>query len=876
MSWWSRARNVWRGERLGREIDEELQGHLAEALEHGRDSGEARRAFGAALRHRERSRDIRLLPWLDSLRADAIFGWRQLKKRKAASAAAILSLGLAIGSCAAAFRLIDALLWRPLPVAHADRLYLVGRYGVDPGGNLRLGESSEYPLFERMQAAVRGDADLIAISYADRIDLTYGSDEEMEKVARHYVSGSMFGLFGLRPAAGRLLTPDDDRTPGAHPVAVISYDYWSRRFGRDLRALGRTMRVGNSVYQIVGVAPRGFTGAEPGTFVDVFMPAMMHPGVTRSDWSWFRTLAAFRPGVEPERVRSKLAPVLRGFQEERVKSWSAQTKQFIDRQLNQQLTLVSAASGVSGLQTTYRQALLVLGGLVALVLLIVCANLANLMTAQAAARAREMALRVSIGAGRGRLVQLVLAESVWVAALATAAGAAFAAWAAPFVLERISRPGAPVRLDLPADWRVLAFTAVAALAATCLFSLAPALRAASVRPAATLKGGDETRRRPRLMRALIAAQVAFCFLVHFAASLFLASFDRLANRPTGFSAERLLLLDTVARNGQPPEIWQQAEDRLRNSPGVEAVAHSGWPLLDGNSWNGFIWINGQPTETLAFFLSVSPGWIDTMRIRQLAGRNLRLGDPYPGAAIVNEAFVKQVLGPGDPIGKWFEKETGNGRTRDRFQVVGVTADTVYQSLREATRPTVFVPVIPSRTTMTYAVRTSQADPLALASALRQEVARARPELRVSNVRTQEQVIYQQTIRERLLATLAIFFAAVALLLAGVGLYGVLDYSVSQRRREIGIRIAVGAPMRDIAGRVIAGALAMAGVGSIAGVGIGLALSKYVETLLYDVKSTDAGMWTVPGLTIGVATVLAALPAMIRAARIDPAAMLRSE
>lgn len=878
MSWWSRVRNVWRGDRLTGEIDEELQAHLADAVERGRDPEEARRALGSTLRHRERSRDIRLLPWLDSLRADAVFGWRQLKKRKTTSAAAVLSLGLAIGSCAAAFRLIDALLWRPLPVAHPERLYLVGRYGVDPGGNLRLGESNEYPLFERMRAAVANEADLIAISYADRPDLTFGSDEEIEKVSRQYVSGSMFGLFGLRPAAGRLLTPNDDRTPGAHPVAVLSYDYWTRRFVRDPNVIGRKARIGNDLYEVAGVAPRGFSGAEPGIFVDVFVPAMMHGGVTRANWSWFRTFAILKPGVAAELVRGKLHPVLRGFNEERAKTLTSQSRQSVERFLNQALVLEHAPSGISGPQRNYREALIVLGVLVGLVLLIACANLANLMTAQSAARAREFALRVSIGAGRRRLVQLVLVESMWVGILAAASGALFASWAAPLVVESISRPDNPTRLHIPADWRVLAFTAAVALAATTLFGLAPALRASAIKPARALKGGDDPRRRSRMMHALIAAQVAFCFIVHFAAGLFLSSFDRLSNRPTGFAPERLLLLDTVSRSGQPPAVWEQALQHLRGQPGVESVALSAWPLLDGNSYNDTIWLNNVSTEVRAFFLSVAPGFARTMEIPVLSGRDLRTGDAS-GVAVINEAFAAQVFRGANPVGQWF----GAG-PRSRVQVVGVVRNTPYQSLREPEAPIAFVPLFQvdgtgaarPTTSGTYIVRTSGPNPLAMAAVLRQEVARARPELRVSKVRTQRQLIEQQTMRERLLATLATFFAGVALLLAGVGLYGVLDYSVVGRRREIGIRIAIGAPVRDIARRVIAGALAMVTVGAAAGAGAGMALARYVQTLLYDVKPSDAPVMAVPWLTIVAAMVLAALPAVIRAARIDPVAMLRSE
>jgi predicted permease len=885
MPFWSRIRNVWRGDRLSREIDEELEAHLAEAVERGRDPGDVRRAFGSQLRHREQSRDIRLLSWLDSLRSDAVFGWRQLKKRKATSAAAVLSLGLAIGSCAAAFRLVDALLWRPLPVANPSRLHLIGRNGIDPGGTYRFGESSEYPLFERFRATAKGEAELIAISYADRPDVTYGSDEEMEKVSRQYVSGVMFGVFGLRPAAGRLLTAEDDRTPGAHPVTVISYDYWSRRFGRDPNAVGRKARIGNDLFEVVGVCERGFTGAEPGSFVDVFVPAMMHPGVTRADWSWFRTFAMLKPGAAPEPLAAKLRPTFAAFQRERAGGWTNQSKQFIDRFLDQTLVLEPAPSGASGMQRDYKRSLIVIGVLVSLVLLIACANLANLMTAQAAARARELALRVSIGAGRWRLVQLVMVESVWAGALSAAIGTLFAAWAAPAVVNRISRPDVPIRLDLPADWRVLAFTVAVALTATFLFGLAPALRASAVKPASALKGGADPHRRRRLMHALIAAQVAFCFVVHFAAGLFVSSFERLANRPTGFDPNRLLLLDTVARRPQGPPAWEQTLEQLRAFPGVESAAMSGWPQLDGNGWNGFIWVNNASTEVLSYFLGVTPEYLDTMRIPKLQGRGLRPGEIYPSVAVVNTAFARQVFGGADPMGRYFEKESGDGVTRDRFQVVGVVGDSRYRSLREPATPIAYVPLfqaasragfIRPRPSASFIVRTSGPNPLALAEALRKEVSRAGPELRVSKVRTQTQLVEQQTVRERLLSTLALFFAAVALLLAGIGLYGVLIYSVEQRRREIGIRIAIGAPVRDVARRVIAGALWMVAVGSVVGAGLGLALSKSVGTLLYEVKPTDTPMLTAPGLTLVIATILAALPAVIRAACIDPAAMLRSE
>ncbi len=445
-----------------------------------------------------------------------------------------------------------------------------------------------------MRAAVKDQAELIAISTAERTDLTYGSAQEMEKAYLQYVSGWMFGTFGLRPALGRLFTENDDLHPGAHPYAVLSHDYWTSRFGQDPRVIGRTFRLGNDLFEIVGVAEERFTGTEPGTIAGIFVPAMMNPYVERSDATWFRTLARVKPGVAVEPIRARMHATLRAYQEGRAKGFTGMSKQRLDNFVNQTLLLEPAPAGVSAMQKSNRLPLEALAVLVALVLLIACANVANLMTAQAAARSREMALRVSIGAGRWRLVQLVVVESAWLAFLAAAIGALFAWWSAPLVVSLINPPDNPARLSLPWDWRVVGFGSALALGVMLLFGLAPALRASGVKPASALKGGEDPHSRRRLMHALIAAQVAFCFLVLFVAGLFVATFDRLSNQPTGFSAERLLTLDTIAQRTQPPIAWNQVAEHLRAVPGVETVALSDRTLLEGNSMNNLISINGSP------------------------------------------------------------------------------------------------------------------------------------------------------------------------------------------------------------------------------------------------------------------------------------------
>jgi predicted permease len=885
MSLWSRITNAFRGDRLNREIDEEFAAHMEEAIAAGDDPAEVRRSFGSQLRLREESRDARIVAWLDCLRADVVFGWRQLLKRKVTTAAAVLSLALAIGACTSAFRLIDALFLRPLPVAHADRLYVLAIKVPDSNGVLRSFDDFAYPNFARMRAAAQGQAELIAASLTSRTDLTYATDNEMEKGYVQYVSGWMFSSFGLQPALGRLFSAYDDRTPGDSPYAVISYNYWTRRFANDPSVLGRSVHIGSGVFQIIGVGPKSFTGTEPGTVTDIFLPTMMNPSVTRDDRSWLRTLVVVNPGVPLEPLRAKLDAVNLHSMTERMKGFAGMSQHTIDMFLQMKLLIEPASSGVSRLQDDYRRALVWLGVLVVLVLLIACANVANLMTAQAASRAREMALRVSIGAGRTRLVQLVLVENAMLALFSAALGAIFAWWAAPFVVNRINPPDNPAHLVLPADWRVLVFGLLLTLAVTLLFGLAPALRASSIQPVTALKGGEGPHSKRRSMYALIAAQVAFCFVVLFFAGLFVATFRHLNSQPLGIDPNNLLLLETVTPQGQPPETWSQMADNLRAVPGVKDVAIAGWPLLSLTGvWSGSISVNAaQPTDTWGYFLSISPGWLDTVKMRLLEGRDFNSTDSFPGEAIVNQTFVKTFFNGEDPIGHTFEKVNPSG-SRQLCQVIGVVPDAAYSSLHDPILPVAYVPfrqvdskgVVTNSGSGTFLLRISGINPLSLAPTLRRLVAQTNPAYRVSNVQTQQELIDNQTIRERLLALLALFFATVALLLAAIGLYGVLTYSVLQREREIGIRIAVGARIGSIARLVTAQIFVAVCIGAVAGIALGMASVRSVQTLLFGVKGADPSMLIAPALVLLAAALLAALPAVLRAARIDPCIMLRAE
>lgn len=893
MSLLSRIRNVFRKDIVQREIDEELADHVDEAVRAGRSREDAERALGSLLRHREVSTDIKLWAWLDSVRADTVFGLRQLRRRPTVTAAAILSLALAIGAVTAAFRLTDAVLLRPLPVADPASLFvLTYTYVDDVTGKSEEGDSFSYPLFREFREAVKGRAELMVVSYASRNDLTYGSDDDMEKAYRQFVSGTHFGIFGLRPAMGRLFTDADDQKPGGHPVAVISYDYWTRRFGRDPKAIGRTFRQGTALYEIVGVAEDGYTGTETGTMTDIFIPAMQNAeAINSAGWQWMRIWVRPKPGAELAQIQQPLQASLSAHRRERAKLWPADTpKARLEQFVNSALTMNSAAAGASGTQKNYRRPLQILGVVVLLVLLIACANVANLLTAQTAAREKEMALRVSIGAGRARLVQLMLVECLLLAITATALGALFAWWSAPFVVGMINPADNPVRLYLPADWRVLGFAAGIALGVTILFGLGPALRASGVKPVTALKGGEDPHSRRRLMHGLIAAQVAFCFLVHFVAGLFVATFQRLSTQPTGFAVERTLLLSAGVKGvgeaaKRPQNAWSDIVERLRATPGVEKAAFASWPLMSGNGWSSDIRIPNRAQDTVSpYFLSVSPGWLETMRIDLLGGRDFRPGEkqasidekkqPVDGVVIVNEAFARKYFNGENPVGKSFESFSRDN-TLVRNPIVGYVRDARYRNMREPIRPTVYVP-FDRNNFGSFIVRTVAAEPTSMAQLLRRVVSEVHPEFRVSNINTQAELVRNHTIRERLLATLSLFFAVVALILAAVGLYGVLNHAVLQRRREIGIRMALGARTAHIARQVGGDMFLMLILGSAVGLGAGLASERFVESLLFEVKGTDLRLLATPLLTLFAAAFLAALPPILNAARTDPSTALRSE
>jgi predicted permease len=875
--------------RRANEREAELRTHFDLAVDDGRSRGLSPEAAARAATLRvggisqamDAVHDQRGLLWVGALVAELRYGWRQILRHKTASAVAVLSLGLAIGAAMAAFQLVDAVLLRPLPVSQPDRLFMGTLVASGANGDR---DEFDYLEFREYSEAIGQLADSLLVGFASRAHATVDGASEPERVYRQYVSGNVFPSFDLVPAAGRLIGMGDDVTPGAHAVAVLSYDFWTRRFARDPTVVGKKLRIGQIQYQVIGVAPRGFTGTEPGRLTDVYTPSVMNTQALSSPgWSWFRLWLRPRDGTAPEQVRDILQARLTRRNTERVRTFPADTPRAeVESVLAERFELRSAAGGASGLQRTFRIPLLVLAGLVSLVLLIACGNVANILGTRALARDREMALRVSIGAGRGRLVQMLLAESFVLALFASIAGVLFAAWSAPFVVSLLAMPEEPVRLVLGSDLRSLLFGVLLTFFVTSVLGVAPVLRASSVRPVLALKGTGEAGSHRRFTQILVSIQMAFSVFVLFVAVLFAATFTRLATRPTGYSDENVVLLDTQTRGGAGTTTgWAEVLMNLRGLPGVESAAAAGWVPLTDSRWRGGVRATpaGQHVDT--HFLQVSPGFFGTSRIGLVDGREFDGQDAPPssdvngrrGAVIVNEAFARAVFSGANPVGRQIYMRQDNGADAT-LDIVGLVRDTVYFRLRDRMPPTAYLPM-GKRDEGTILVRTSR-DGLGLVPSLRQRVTETNPNFQVAQAMPQRALVTRQIIRERLLATLSAFFAVIGLLVAVVGLYGVLNAAVQQRQREIGIRLALGAGIAHVVGRVTLVMVVLVALGATVGMAGGVVFGRLITSLLFGVTSTDVLALATPVIVLGVATFVAALPPALRAVRLDPVRVLRGD
>jgi len=822
----------------------------------------------------------------NSLFLDARFGLRMLRKHSVVTAAAVLSLSLAIGACTAAFSLIDALILRPLPVHDPAQLIAL----TFPGMNSGPVENSRFsqPLFERFRDAVGARVDFFEISLEGPLQQAVLDDSggSEEKIRVEWVSGNTFGTLGVQPALGRLLTvADDPREPRA---VVLSHGFWIRRFGGSAAVLGRRLTLNDKQFQIVGVAQQGFSGLEPGAMTDLWVPIATRADAKTlldPDSDWAQIWGRLKPGVEPEQLRQILQATFTNFRREQARRVfpSDTPPNRVAKFINTPLRVRSAArGGVTLMRFQFERPLWIVGMIAVLVLLIAGSNVANLFIARAAAREHEMAMRISIGARRGRLFQQMVIESGLVAGAACAMGLAVSSSAAPAIVSLLAPVDNPAYLDLRTDWRVLGFLALAGVLTTVLFGMAPALRASRVAPNEVLKAqSDKHSGGIGMLRPLLTAQVGFSFAVLFVAGLLLLSFQKLTSVDLGFSKSGIVLVNVASKAPRQAESARVAMlallDRVRQVPGVQAAGMSAAALGGGaTSWvmAPFIRFPGRETEKVRpYYLEVSPGFFETMQIRIFDGRDFVPRDTTPASAavIVNQAFARRYF-PGDhPLGKRFER-LADDPTPFSQEIVGVVGNAKYNNVREPALPIIYAPL---RKAATLEVRTA-ADPLSIVPALREEIQRADPGLHVTGVTLQSTRIDETLLAERLLALLAGFFAVVAVVLAAVGLYGVLSYSVVRRTKEIGIRMALGAKQSAVVRLVMTDITLTAVVGLAAGLACGMVLARFAGSILFEVKPADVRSIALPVVCLLLASVLAALPPLLGAARVDPTVALRAE
>lgn len=899
MSSISKLRNVFRPVELNAEIDEELAFHIeertadliAEGIEPGEAARRARLQFGNPLVLRETSHQARVICWFENLWRSLNYGFRLLRKSPGFSLTAIVSLGLAIGACTAAFSLLNAVIFRTLPVAHPERLFFATYPSQGPDAT-QESDSFNYPLYRELKAATSHEADLLLSGYAGPQGIVWGA--ESETATGQYVSGDTFQVLGVGAVLGRVFSRADDEKPGANAVALLSYDYWVNRLGKDPKVLGRTFRHGKLAFQVIGVVQKGFSGVEPGNIVDYWMPATMYvptDALSRDGWNWFRILGRLKEGCTLEQARQRMQLVFSEFRKRRLARYSGGIpRSMVDRLLHAKLTLQPGATGRSGLRRGSQTALWVLGGIVGLVLLIACANIANLMLARGASRSRELALRVAIGAGKRRLVEQVLMEGGLLTLGAAMLGLLFALWAGPAIVNMMGSSRDQLRLDLSLDWPCWVFFAALCALATLLIGLVPAMHAGRTAPGDVLHATDGGRATRRVQsRLLVGVQVLVCTVVLFAAGLFLRTFERLLNTNIGFRPENVMIAE-VTSDPAPKELseqiamWSQLKDRAGAIAGVESASLSSWALMIGNGWGNAIRLPGQASGASEVqFLGISPGFFHTMGMRLVAGRDVTWQDALPkprSAAVVDEAFVQRYFPSQSPLGQHFEVEDG----KDKYgpiNILGVVANGMYRDIRDGMQPTVFVPIDEgdsvARNISQWSLELRVKDGVeGVIPELRRVVTSVHPSLKLTDVYSQSEIVNGRLVRERTMAILSTFFAGVALLLAAVGLYGVLSYNVVQRTREIGIRLALGSSRASVIRLIVGEVVVVTSIALGAGLAVGYGLSRYVSSLLYEVKPRDMSSFVLPALGLMTFALFAALAPAWRAARVQPMTALRYE
>jgi len=822
---------------------------------------------------------------------------RAFAKAPAFCVVVVATLALGIGANTAIFSLMDQVLFRLLPVDRPDRLVVLDAPGPY-SGMTSTHSGTLTPLSHPMFEGIRDDRTVFAgalAHYTVPVHLTVG--QQTERVAGDLVSGTFFEVLGLRAAAGRLLTADDDRVPGGHPVVVLGHGFWSRRFARDPKVVGLTVLVNRHPMTVVGVAPSGFHGVEVGESRDLYVPLMMQRAVLPTwprgiqEWRarFLTVVARLKDGVSLEEARAGADVLYRQLLREDAQHLETKSERFRTAFLEKRLALLPGARGTSGLRDQSETPLLVLMGMVGLVLLIACLNVANLLLARASSRQREIAVRLALGASRRRLVRQLLVESVVLSLAGGVFGLVVAAWTGDALLGALPDEQARYAFSGEPDLRVGLFAFALSLVTGVLFGLAPALQATRPALAPTLKsesgpvvGGTAPF---RFRKGLVVAQVALSLLLLVGAGLFTRSLVNLRALDPGFAPERLLAFSVdPSLSGYPlPRrlaLLRQIQEEVAAEPGVRSVSLAGVALMTNNNSSSTVKVEGyeakEEENMNPNFNGVGPGFFATLGIPLLAGRDFTEADgpDAPKVAVVNETFARYFFRGEDPIGRRFSL----GRREDEpITIVGLVRDGRAASLREEPLRFVYEPYPQERDVgeMTFYVR-SALDPLALAPRLRAVVRRADATLPVNDLKTMGAQIRESLLVERMVAGLSAAFGLLATLLAAVGLYGVMSYAVSLRTREIGIRVALGAERRTVLLMVLREVAVLALLGVAIGLPSGYGLGRLVESQLFGLSARDPLTFTAATATLLLSALLAGYLPAARATRVDPMVALRYE